>query len=182
MIFNNIFRIILLYAVHLLGNVQIEKLGIKVHLNSPQTAESLAEAGFDEVVLATGIKPRQLDIPGIDHEKVKTYLQVLRDKEPVGQKVAVIGAGGIGFDVTRGDSLEVVSIPFNRIDLGAIEEKPLWEQERFMPILKLVLGALVIIVLIFFVVRPMLMKLIFPENNIADDEFDRFCAHLSTTE
>ncbi|MDT0582836.1 MULTISPECIES: flagellar basal-body MS-ring/collar protein FliF [Alteromonadaceae] len=80
--------------------------------------------------------------------------------------------GGIGFDVTRGDSLEVVSIPFNRIDLGAIEEKPLWEQERFMPILKLVLGALVIIVLIFFVVRPMLMKLIFPENNIADDEFD----------
>ncbi|MAG75740.1 MAG: NADPH-dependent 2,4-dienoyl-CoA reductase [Colwelliaceae bacterium] len=81
-------------------NVQIEKLGIKVHLNSPQTAESLAEAGFDEVVLATGIKPRQLDIPGIDHEKVKTYLQVLRDKEPVGQKVAVIGAGGIGFDVS----------------------------------------------------------------------------------
>jgi flagellar M-ring protein FliF len=80
--------------------------------------------------------------------------------------------GGIGFDVTRGDSLEVVSIPFNRIDLGAIEEKPLWEQERFMPILKLVLGALVIIVLIFFVVRPMLMKLIFPENTIADDEFD----------
>ncbi|MCH2058074.1 MAG: NADPH-dependent 2,4-dienoyl-CoA reductase [Thalassotalea sp.] len=81
-------------------NVQIEKLGIKVHLNSPQTAENLAEAGFDEVVLATGIKPRQLDIPGIDHEKVKTYLQVLRDKEPVGQKVAVIGAGGIGFDVS----------------------------------------------------------------------------------
>jgi flagellar M-ring protein FliF len=80
--------------------------------------------------------------------------------------------GGIGFDVTRGDSLEVVSIPFNRIDLGAIEEKPFWEQERFMPILKLVLGALVIIVLIFFVVRPMLMKLIFPENTINDDEFD----------
>ncbi|MBF7072370.1 flagellar M-ring protein FliF [Glaciecola sp. MH2013] len=80
--------------------------------------------------------------------------------------------GGIGFDVTRGDSLEVVSIPFNRIDLGEIQEKPFWEQERFMPILKLVLGALVIIVLIFFVVRPMLMKLIFPENNIVNDEFD----------
>jgi flagellar M-ring protein FliF len=80
--------------------------------------------------------------------------------------------GGIGFDVTRGDSLEVVSIPFNRIDLGEIQEKPFWEQERFMPILKLVLGALVIIVLIFFVVRPMLMKLIFPENTIVDDEFD----------
>jgi flagellar M-ring protein FliF len=80
--------------------------------------------------------------------------------------------GGIGFDVTRGDSLEVVSIPFNRIDMGEIKETPFWEQERFMPILKLVLGALVIIILIFFVVRPMLMKLIFPENNIAGDEFD----------
>lgn len=80
--------------------------------------------------------------------------------------------GGIGFDVTRGDSLEVVSIPFNRIDMGEIKETPFWEQDRFMPILKLVLGALVIIILIFFVVRPMLMKLIFPENNIADNEFD----------
>lgn len=80
--------------------------------------------------------------------------------------------GGIGFDVTRGDSLEVVSIPFNRIDLGEIQEKPLWEHDLFMPTLKLVLGALVIIILIFFVVRPMLMKLIFPENNIVDDEFD----------
>jgi flagellar M-ring protein FliF len=80
--------------------------------------------------------------------------------------------GGIGFDVTRGDSLEVVSIPFNRVEIGEIEETPIWEQERFMPILKLVLGALVIIILIFFVVRPMLMKLIFPENNVSDDEFD----------
>jgi flagellar M-ring protein FliF len=80
--------------------------------------------------------------------------------------------GGIGFDVTRGDSLEVVSIPFNRIEMGEIKETPIWEQDRFMPILKLVLGALVIIILIFFVVRPMLMKLIFPENNVSDDEFD----------
>jgi flagellar M-ring protein FliF len=80
--------------------------------------------------------------------------------------------GGIGFDVTRGDSLEVVSIPFNKIELGEIADKPLWEHERFMPTLKLVLGALVIIILIFFVVRPMLMKLIFPENGVIDDEFD----------
>jgi flagellar M-ring protein FliF len=80
--------------------------------------------------------------------------------------------GGIGFDVTRGDSLEVVSIPFNRIEMGEIKVTPLWEQERFMPILKLVLGALVIIILIFFVLRPMLMKLIFPENTVLDKEFD----------
>ncbi|WP_448213649.1 oxidoreductase [Colwellia sp. MEBiC06753] len=81
-------------------DVQLKKFNVKVHLNSRQTAESLAQAGFDEVVLATGIKPRQLDIPGLDNPKVKSYLQVLRDKEPVGQRVAVIGAGGIGFDVS----------------------------------------------------------------------------------
>ncbi|WP_448553548.1 oxidoreductase [Thalassotalea montiporae] len=80
--------------------VQLENLNVPVHLNTWQTAESLAEAGFDEVVLATGIKPRELDIPGIDNDKVMTYLEVLRDKKPVGQKVAVIGAGGIGFDVS----------------------------------------------------------------------------------
>ena len=60
-------------------------------------------AGFDEVVLATGIKPRKLDIDGLDagfaSNKVLTYLQVLRDKVNVGSKVAIIGAGGIGFDV-----------------------------------------------------------------------------------
>lgn len=79
--------------------------------------------------------------------------------------------GGIGFDVTRGDSLEVVSIPFNRIDLGEIAETPFWEQDRFMPILKLVLGAVVIIVLILAVVRPMLKKLIFPDTDL-DNAFD----------
>ena len=80
--------------------VQLEKFNVPIHLNSEQTAESLAEAGFDEIVIATGIKPRRLDIEGFDHPKVMSYLQVLRDKEPVGKNVAVIGAGGIGFDVS----------------------------------------------------------------------------------
>ena len=80
--------------------VQLEKFNVPIHLNSEQTAESLAAAGFDEIVIATGIKPRRLDIEGFDHPKVMNYLQVLRDKEPVGKKVAVIGAGGIGFDVS----------------------------------------------------------------------------------
>jgi len=80
--------------------VQLEKFNVPIHLNSEQTAESLASAGFDEIVIATGIKPRRLDIEGFDHPKVMNYLQVLRDKEPVGKKVAVIGAGGIGFDVS----------------------------------------------------------------------------------
>ncbi|MCW8833417.1 MAG: NADPH-dependent 2,4-dienoyl-CoA reductase, partial [Colwellia sp.] len=80
-------------------NKQLAQHDIPVHLNSEQTAESLLAAGFDEVILATGIKPRKLDIAGIDHSKVLSYLQVLRDKTPVGEKVAIIGAGGIGFDV-----------------------------------------------------------------------------------
>lgn len=74
---------------------------VTVHLNSPQTAQSILSGGFHEVVLATGIRPRQLNIPGIEHEKVMTYLDVLRDDKPVGQKVAIIGAGGIGFDVAE---------------------------------------------------------------------------------
>lgn len=80
--------------------------------------------------------------------------------------------GGIGFDVTRGDSLEVVSIPFSRIDDGLETELPLWEQPKFLPILKLVVGGLVIIVLILAVVRPMLRKLIYPEDTTEGDDFD----------
>ena len=80
-------------------NKQLALLNIPVHLNNEQTAESILAAGFDDVVLATGIKPRRLDIEGFDHPKVLSYLQVLRDKVSVGKKVAIIGAGGIGFDV-----------------------------------------------------------------------------------
>ncbi len=80
--------------------------------------------------------------------------------------------GGIGFDVTRGDSLEVVSISFNRMDLGVVEEPAMWEQEWFMPMFKLFLGASVIIVLILAVVRPMLKKLIFPDGGIPQTEHD----------
>ncbi|SET72606.1 NADPH-dependent 2,4-dienoyl-CoA reductase [Thalassotalea agarivorans] len=79
---------------------RMEALGVEVKLGSEQSVESLKQ-GFDEVVLATGIVPRKLDIPGIDHEKVKSYIQVLKDKEPVGKRVAVVGAGGIGFDVSE---------------------------------------------------------------------------------
>ena len=75
--------------------------GVNVHLNSRQTAESLSSGGYDEVVLATGVVPRQLDIPGIDGPNVLGYLDVLRDHKPVGHKVALIGAGGIGFDVAE---------------------------------------------------------------------------------
>jgi flagellar M-ring protein FliF len=80
--------------------------------------------------------------------------------------------GGLGFDVTRGDSLEVVSIPFSREEVVEIAEMPFWEDPKFMPILKLLVGGLVIIVLILAVVRPMLSKLIHPEDTTSGDDFD----------
>lgn len=91
-------------------NKQLALLNVPVHLNSEQSSDKLLAAGFDEVILATGIKPRKLNIEGIDHPKVVSYLEVLRDKVIVGEKVAIIGAGGIGFDVAtylaeKGESL-----------------------------------------------------------------------------
>ncbi len=80
--------------------------------------------------------------------------------------------GGIGFDVTRGDSLEVVSMPFSRIDTGIEEELPVWEQPFFMPLVKWVMGGLVVIALIFAVIRPMLSRLINPDDGQAGDDFD----------
>ncbi|REL28818.1 flagellar basal body M-ring protein FliF [Thalassotalea euphylliae] len=76
--------------------------------------------------------------------------------------------GSIGFDLQRGDTLEVVTLPFSRIDLGEEEEVPIYEQPWFMQALKLVMGALVIIVLIVAVVRPMLKRLIYPDQTPAD--------------
>ncbi len=80
---------------------RLKDAGVNVHLNSPQTAESIKSQNFDEVVLSTGILPRRLDIEGIDHQMVMSYLDVLRDDKPVGKRVAIIGAGGIGFDVAE---------------------------------------------------------------------------------
>ncbi|ANF81880.1 NADPH-dependent 2,4-dienoyl-CoA reductase [Acinetobacter sp. NCu2D-2] len=74
---------------------------IKLQLNHQVDFEELNESDFDEIVVATGVTPRQLDIPGIDHPKVLSYLNVLKDRKPVGQRVAIIGAGGIGFDTAE---------------------------------------------------------------------------------
>jgi len=79
---------------------QIELTGVKLVLNRRVAAEDL-KGEFDEVVLATGIAPRRPPIEGINHPKVLGYLDVLRDKKPVGKSVAIIGAGGIGFDVAE---------------------------------------------------------------------------------
>lgn len=76
---------------------ELEALNVTIQLNCEATPENLE--GFDEVILSSGIEPRTPAIPGIEHEKVLSYLEVLRDEKPVGKKVAIIGAGGIGFDV-----------------------------------------------------------------------------------
>jgi len=80
---------------------QLTLAGVKRALGRKVTAHDLVEAGFRHVVLATGIVARTPDIDGIDHPKVLGYLDVLRDKQAVGRTVAVIGAGGIGFDVAE---------------------------------------------------------------------------------
>jgi flagellar M-ring protein FliF len=80
--------------------------------------------------------------------------------------------GSIGFDLQRGDVLEVVTIPFNRSDFGPVIVEPMWEQPWFLKMLKLVMAALVIIVLIMAVVRPMLKRLIYPDST-PDDYGDK---------
>jgi len=78
---------------------RLAELGVTVRLGSAVGATDLADGGFDEIVLATGVSPRVPEMEGLDHPSVLGYLDVLRDKAPVGERVAVIGAGGIGFDV-----------------------------------------------------------------------------------
>ncbi|MGY5051286.1 FAD-dependent oxidoreductase [Streptomyces sp. 900105755] len=78
---------------------QLDAHGVDVRLNT--TVEPGDVTGYDEVVVATGVTPRTPDIPGVDHPRVLGYLDVLRDDAPVGDRVAILGAGGIGFDVAE---------------------------------------------------------------------------------
>lgn len=91
--------------------------GVIQQLNTSVQPQQLAD--FDEIILACGIQPRLPAIKGIEHPKVLTYLDVLRDKKPVGERVAIIGAGGIGFDTAEylsqsGDSSSLDSAAFSR--------------------------------------------------------------------
>ncbi|MFT5260251.1 MAG: 2,4-dienoyl-CoA reductase (NADPH2) [Saprospiraceae bacterium] len=86
------FRETIRYYTH-----KIQQLNIELHLSTEANLRCL-QSGYDEVVIASGVKPRLPDIPGIDHRKVLSYPQVLLEKVPVGTSVAIIGAGGIGFD------------------------------------------------------------------------------------
>ncbi len=83
------------YFNHVLGKMDNVTLSLGKYIQATELQN------FDEIVLATGIKPREVAIDGIEHHKVLSYLDVLRDQKTVGQSVAIIGAGGIGFDTAE---------------------------------------------------------------------------------
>ena len=81
--------------------VQLDRLGVDLRLSTPADADTLVLGGYDEIVCATGIEPRLPDIPGIDHPMVARYIDILTGHRQPGQRVAIMGAGGIGFDVAQ---------------------------------------------------------------------------------
>ena len=99
----------------------LDKHGVDVRLNT--RADINALSGFDDVVLATGVAPRIPDIPGIDHPMVLSYAEAILGK-PVGNRVAVVGAGGIGFDVS--EFLVTRSSPESSPTLNLREWKAEW--------------------------------------------------------
>jgi len=79
---------------------RLPTLGVTINLGTRATVDQLATGGFDEVILATGVTPRAVELDGIDHDKVLSYIEVL-EGAPVGKSVAIMGAGGIGFDIAE---------------------------------------------------------------------------------
>lgn len=80
---------------------KVKSTGVDLRLNTRVDVQGLVAGDYDEIILATGIAPRTPAIPGVEHAKVLSYLDVLLERKPVGKAVAVIGAGGIGFDVSE---------------------------------------------------------------------------------
>ncbi|TDR06734.1 NADPH-dependent 2,4-dienoyl-CoA reductase [Marinomonas communis] len=82
-------------------STRLKELGVEVRLNTKVDASTLNAMSIDHVLLATGIRPRVPELEGVGHEKVLSYLDVLKDRVNVGKTVAIIGAGGIGFDTAE---------------------------------------------------------------------------------
>uniref|UniRef100_UPI0035B08422 oxidoreductase n=1 Tax=Hylemonella sp. TaxID=2066020 RepID=UPI0035B08422 len=102
---------------------RVETTGVQLHLETAVQAADLQ--GFDEVIVATGVSPRDPKIAGQEHPKVLSYIDVLRHKKPVGHKVAIIGAGGIGFDVAEylvaGDHSTTLDLPAWQAEWGVTD-------------------------------------------------------------
>jgi 2,4-dienoyl-CoA reductase (NADPH2) len=98
----------------------IDVLGVELRLNSRAEAAALKAEGFDEVVVATGVTPRRPDVPGIDHPKVVGYIDAIHGRKPIGRRVAIMGAGGIGFDVAE---LITHAGPSGAVDIGVFAKE-----------------------------------------------------------
>lgn len=101
---------------------QLSQTGVTLRLKTTATPEGLLNEQFDEVILATGIRPKIPNIEGIQHPKVLSYIDVLQHQHPVGHRVAIIGAGGIGFDVA-----EYLAHP--KANLGVASSIEAWKKE-----------------------------------------------------
>jgi 2,4-dienoyl-CoA reductase (NADPH2) len=97
---------------------RIELTGVELVLSRRVEAAALTNGAFDEIVLATGVEPRRPAIEGLDHPKVLSYIDVLLRRRPVGRTVAIIGAGGIGFDVAEYLSHDATH-PSSSVDIPA---------------------------------------------------------------
>ena len=82
-------------------NTMITKHGVDLKLNNRVSVEDLKNGNFDEIILATGVSPREVDFEGADHSKVVNYVDVLSNKVKIGKRVAIVGAGGIGYDTAE---------------------------------------------------------------------------------
>ncbi len=92
-----------------------------VQVRTGERVQAAGLAGFDKVVLATGVRPRMPEIPGLNHAKVKTYIQAIQQPQAIGRRVAIMGAGGIGFDVA-----EMLSEPAHQ---GSVDALIRYQQE-----------------------------------------------------
>jgi 2,4-dienoyl-CoA reductase (NADPH2) len=109
---------------------------VTVHLDHPCTADELASGGYDDIVIATGVTSRKPAIPGIDDPRVLSYIDVLKHRKVVGKAVAIIGAGGIGFDVAEfllearshqadaGEFVQEYGLDLSLRSAGGLEERP----------------------------------------------------------
>jgi 2,4-dienoyl-CoA reductase (NADPH2) len=122
---------------------KLELTGVQLRLGRRVTREELLAAGYDEVIVATGVTMRRPRIEGIEHPKVLSYLDVLRGRAPVGKRVAIIGAGGIGFDTAEyllHDPLEALPVPAAKwmgewgVDLAVRTAGGLAEPEKPTPL------------------------------------------------
>lgn len=92
-----------------------------VQVRTGERVQAASLAAFDKVVLATGVRPRMPEIPGLNHPKVKTYVQAILQPQDIGHRVAIMGAGGIGFDVA-----EMLSEPTHQ---GSVDALKRYQQE-----------------------------------------------------